>query len=267
MTDPASSLPNSSKDSLVDKPVHTSDGFLIGRIHTIDNDSVVVKRDMVTTIYYHIPRHKVREWDGHALWLNINDKESKIHILPAAYNKNIIDDSITFDLDKSIINELHAEAEKHGISFNTYVSHIIKRFLEWDRLETKAGIIPISKLVVRELFNSRTKEDIVDIARHIGNKAVEDTAEFIEEIKNKSLDLNSFLSWLEADMDSYSIEVRHTTAKDNGNHHTYILKHDAGENYSLYYKTVLESIFDQVLHKHIDVLTSNDTTLAFEFEK
>lgn len=77
--------------------------------------------------------------------------------------------------------------------------------------------------------------------------------------------MNCFLSWLEAEMDSYSIEIRHTI-KDNGNHHTYLLRHDAGENYSLYYKTVLELIFEEFT-KNIDIPTSNNTTLAFEFHK
>ncbi|HZA07381.1 MAG TPA: hypothetical protein VE619_06740 [Nitrososphaeraceae archaeon] len=48
--------------------------------------------------------------------------------------------------------------------------------------------------------------------------------------------------------------------------HTYILKHEAGENYSLYYKTVLELIFEKALQKIINILTSNNTTLVFEFE-
>lgn len=78
------------------------------------------------------------------------------------------------------------------------------------------------------------------------------------------LDLNSFLSWIEADMDRYSIEIRHTI-KDNGNHHAHILRHDARENYSLYYKTVLDLIFQEALQKRIYIITSNSTTVALNF--
>jgi hypothetical protein len=262
MTEP---LPvNSSRDDIINKPVHTRDGFLIGNIHTIDNDSIVVKRNTISTIYYHIPIHKIRGWDGHALWLNIDDKESKGHILPTD-SKKITADSMTFELDKSIANNIRSKAESQGVSLNTYVNQVIKRFLEWDRFEPKAGIIPISKPVLTELFNNRTKEEAIDIARSVGKKAVQNTAVFMEG-QEKALDLNYFLSWLEDEMDTYSIEIRHTI-KDNGNHHTYILRHDAGENYSLYFKTVLELIFGEALQKNIDVITSNNTTLAFEFKK
>jgi hypothetical protein len=65
-------------------------------------------------------------------------------------------------------------------------------------------------------------------------------------------------------MKNYSMEIRHIVIY-NGRHHTYILRHDAEENYSLYYQTVLELIFDEVL-KHIDIMASINTTLAFEFE-
>jgi hypothetical protein len=58
MTDPVLEL-NSSPDNFINKSVHTSDGVLIGNIHAIDKDSVVVKRDVVTTIYYHVPRQKL----------------------------------------------------------------------------------------------------------------------------------------------------------------------------------------------------------------
>ena len=252
------------RDEIINKPVHTSDGFLIGNIHTIDTHSVTVKRNTVTTIYYHIPMHKIREWDGHALWLNIDDKESKGHILPTD-SKNIAAGSMTFDLEESIANNIRSKAESEGVSLNTYVNQIIKRFLEWDRFESKAGIIPMSKPVLTELFNNRTKEEVIDIAKRVGKKAVQNTAEFVEG-EEAVRDLNSFLSWLEAEMDTYSLEIRHAV-KDNGNHHTYILRHDAGENYSLYYKTVLELIFEELLQKRINFLTSNNTTLAFEFHK
>jgi len=238
MTEPLS--PSSRKDNLINKPVHTRDGFVIGRVHTIDNDSVVVARNVVSTIFYQIPIHKVRGWDGHAFWLNMDDKESRGHILPTD-SKDSSAGSMTFDLDETVANRVYAEAQSQGINLNTYVNQIIKRFIEWDKFEPKAGLVLISKPVLTELFTNRTREEIIDMARRVGKNAVLSTARFMKD--RKLLDLNSFLSWLEEEMDNYSIEIRHTI-KDNGNHHTYILKHDAGENPSLYYKTVLELIFE-----------------------
>jgi hypothetical protein len=41
---------------------------------------------------------------------------------------------------------------------------------------------------------------VIDIARHVEKKAVQNTAVFME--GEKVLDLNSFLSWIEAEMDT-----------------------------------------------------------------
>jgi hypothetical protein len=66
-------------------------------------------------------------------------------------------------------------------------------------------------------------------------------------MKNK-MDLESFLSWLDVRMKNSSVEVNHSI---EGSTHTYILKHDLGENYSLFQKTVLGLIFNDVLRKRI----------------
>jgi hypothetical protein len=42
------------------------------------------------------------------------------------------------------------------------------------------------------------------------------------------------------------------------------MKHDLGENWSLYHKIVLELMFNEIFEKPIDVTTSN-TTVRFKF--
>jgi GrpB-like predicted nucleotidyltransferase (UPF0157 family) len=124
---------------------------------------------------------------------------------------------------------------------------------------------------VENLFDNLTKEEIIDIAKGVGKDAVENIAAKLMKDIDKHLDLNSFLQWLEAEMNSYAIEIRHivTTSRNHNNNilHRYILKHDAGENYSLYYKTVLDLIFRDVLQKRIDIKTTTNSLLAFEFEE
>lgn len=171
MTEPLSL--SSPKDNLINKPVHTRDGFLIGRIHIIDNGSIVVARSLVATIFYHIPMHKVREWDGHAFWLNIDDKESKGYILPTDSKNTRAGSSMTFDLDETVANKVYAEAQSQGINLNTYVNQIIKRFIEWDKFEPKAGLVPISKPLLTELFTNRSKEEIISMARRAGKNTVQ----------------------------------------------------------------------------------------------
>jgi hypothetical protein len=285
------------KDGIIYKSVHTSDGILIGNIYDIDNDTVVVEGHIVNTVYYHIPIEKVREWDGHALWLTMDDKESRKHILTSHTTSTkdsiITSESLELDLEEDILNQIIHGAESHGISPTSYTNQILKRCLEWDKFEPKAGIVPISKPVAKELFDNLSEEQIVSMAKNMSKNVLQKTViKFIrdkqkqqiveyeenqEKDKEKQkLDMNSFLLWLENEMNNYAVEIRHIisnkdddTSNNNSSssrHHTYILKHDAGYNYSLYYKTLLESIFNEVLRKHISTKIKS-TMLTFEFEE
>ena len=111
--------------------------------------------------------------------------------------------------------------------------------------------------VAAELFKKKSKQEILEIATGIGKNATNDAALFM---KNK-MNLESFLSWLDVRMKNSSVEVNHSI---EGSTHTYILKHELGENYSLFQKTVLELIFNDVLRKRIDCSFS-DTILSFRF--
>jgi hypothetical protein len=151
---------------------------------------------------------------------------------------------------------LRAESERHHTSLNTIVNQILQRYVEWDIYESKVGLISMFKPVVAELFKKTNKQEIIDLATSIGKNATNDAALFM---RNK-MDVDSFLSWLDVRMKNSSVEISHSI---EGSTHTYILKHDLGENYSLFYETILESIFNDILGKHIDCSYS-DRMLSFK---
>lgn len=105
----------------------------------------------------------------------------------------------------------------------------------------------VLKPVVTELFKKMSKQEIIELATSIGKSATNDAALFMK----SKIDLDSFLSWFDVRMKNSSVEISRSI---EGSTHTYILKHDLGENYSLFQKTVLELIFGDVLRKHIDLV-------------
>ncbi|HJT48747.1 MAG TPA: hypothetical protein VJ729_11250 [Nitrososphaeraceae archaeon] len=296
MTEP-SRLPYLIKH-IVDKSVHTNNGVHIGNIHSIDNDSVVVKGDIVSTVYYHIPIERVREWDGHALWLTMDDKESKKHILLSQSREDSINAQyMQLELDEDTLDQISQAAESHGVSQTSYINQIMKRYLEWHRIEPNANIVTMSRPVLKELFGNLGEEQILSMAKNTAKNALLKTVRLVsdqqrqtqEEKKgNKNLDMNSFLSWLENQMNNYAIELRHIISKEEDKdgwnrhlsnntrdndrtshlrrYHKYVLKHDIGSNYSLYFKTLLESIFNEKLQKHISIKTAS-SMLTFEFQE
>ena len=167
--------------------------------------------------------------------------------------------TMTFRIDEDVLNKLRAESENRETSLNTFVNQIFKRYVEWDMFESKVGMIPIAKPIVVELFGKMKKDEVKDMAARIGKNVVRDIALFMK----GDMDLESFLSWLEARMKASSIEINHTIK--NGTH-TIILKHDLGENWSLYHKTVLELIFSEVLDKNIN-FEYNAGMISFKFSE
>jgi hypothetical protein len=164
---------------------------------------------------------------------------------------------MTFRIDEDVLNKLRTESGHRETSLNTFVNQIFKRYVEWDMFESKVGMVPIAKPIIVELFGKMTKEEIVDMANRIGKNVVRDIALFMK----GDIDLNSFLSWFEARMKASSIEINHNI---KGHNHTFIVKHDLGENWSLYHKTVLGLIFHEVLDKKVD-FDFNAGMISFRF--
>jgi hypothetical protein len=158
---------------------------------------------------------------------------------------------MTFRLDSNILQKIYDKAEQDDISINSLVNHILKRYVEWDMYENKSGMVPVSKPVVKDLFGRLSKEEVIDISTKIAKNSVYDLALFM---KGK-VDPDSFISWFLSRMKSCS-EIASTN--ENGIS-TFILKHELGENWSLYHKTVIESIFNDFLHKPIHISTTGST--------
>jgi hypothetical protein len=88
MTTPQPTVPTKGHwIELINESVHTTDDIDIGDIDAVSRDFIVVKRGYVNIHYYYIPISKVEGWDGHVLWLKINEDEVKRN-----YQRDIVPD-------------------------------------------------------------------------------------------------------------------------------------------------------------------------------
>ncbi len=168
--------------------------------------------------------------------------------------------TMTFRIEESTMDLLRIESENREVSLNTLVNQILRRYVEWDMYEAKVGMLPIAKPVVSALFGEISKDQVVELAKKVGKNAVHDIALFMK----SRMDLPSFLSWFEMRMKSSSIEFSRNRLANGTN--TYVMRHDLGYNWSLYHKTLLELIFNEVLQKRIDVKIT-PTTIMLSFDE
>ncbi|MGB8172980.1 MAG: hypothetical protein WCF01_10160, partial [Nitrososphaeraceae archaeon] len=61
--------------------------------------------------------------------------------------------SITFRLDTLIVGELQREADLKELSLNVLVNQVLRRYVEWDRYESKLGMMPIPKTMLATLID------------------------------------------------------------------------------------------------------------------
>ena len=77
------------------------------------------------------------------------------------------------------------------------------------------------------------------------------------------IDQDSFIDWFISRMKNSSASVVSKSAGSSPK--VYVIKHDMGENWSLYHKTIMEAVFSNILQKPIQV-SMTESTLTLEFE-
>jgi len=176
---------------------------------------------------------------------------------------------ITLRLDKEIELRLRSEADSQDTSINAITNKALRRYVEWNAFEHKSGMIPVSAPVLIELLHRISDEEIVNIAKTAGKDAARD----ITLLTKGKIDADSFISWFLARMKNCSAieEIKDSRMISNGNDirhssRTYVLKHQLGYKWSLFHKTVLESIFHEILTTPIETKIT-DCILMFRIKE
>ena len=239
------------------KFVHSVDGDLVGVLDSINDDGLVVKKEVIGSILYKIPFNKLKKCDEHGVWLNLSHKQVLENHSNLKNKSAVSTETVTFRINRSMINNIKIESENRMISTNDFLNQIFKRFVEWNRYEPIVGMVHIPKPVVIELFNKKSDDEVIQMAQTIGKDTISNTVLLMKGTN----DLKTFLIWIEAEMNTHSLHIRHTIEKGL---HKYIIKHDLGYKFSLYYKTIINSIFRELLKDKITFTISSELIL-FEF--
>jgi hypothetical protein len=89
------------------------------------------------------------------------------HVLSILNDRNTTKKSITksFRIDEDVIRKIEDEAKNNNTSLNAEINNILRKYVDWDMLADKVGMLPITKPIVYEIFqNIMTKEQVIDLA-------------------------------------------------------------------------------------------------------
>lgn len=178
--------------------------------------------------------------------------------------------SVTFRLDSSVIDELQTEADNREISLNVLVNQVLKRYTEWDRFETKIGMMPVPKVILSSLVDrcisfakssgikdiDRYRDDIIKQAAQLAFGLMKDSVLFMK----RQYNLWVVLAVLEEYMKVSGIKADHRI--EGSRKHVFVIQHELGENWSLFTKELLLLIFQNLANVKAEISTTPNTTVA-----
>ena len=180
--------------------------------------------------------------------------------------------SITFRLDSHTIDELQREADQNQISLNVLVNQALKRYSDWDRYENRIGMMPVPKAMLTSLIdkavdmakkNGIKEEDIGPIRDQIIKQAAEIAFGIMKDVvlfMKKQYNLWVVLAVLEEYMKVSGINSDHRV--EDGRKHVFVIKHELGENWSLFTKELLKLIFENLAEARAEINITANMTIA-----
>jgi hypothetical protein len=128
-------------------------------------------------------------------------------ILVTKNNKSV---NLSCRIEKTIYDELLADAKKKGISLNSLMSSIAKHHITWKRYADEIGFVPIKRMIGK-IFKHLDKKSIETIANDLGGTV---PRELLFMTYDK-MDFDNFMQILEINALRFGV-VKHTN--ENGIH-------------------------------------------------
>ena len=181
--------------------------------------------------------------------------------------------SITFRLETNTIEELQTEAEYRETSLNVLINQILRRYSNWERYESKMGMLPIPKIMISSMLDEAIKsgkENGIDDITQFRNSLIKELSQiaftFLKDsvlLIKKNYNLFTVLEVLEQYMKVVGINSDHRV-EDDGKH-IYVIQHKLGENWSLFIKEFLILIFENLGKVKVEISSTQNTTVAKVF--
>ena len=146
-------------------------------------------------------------------------------------------ESITFRLESRILDNLKKKAKHDKVTLNTLVSQIIADYFDWSMTAIDAGWMVMPKMTVKTAFEMLSQDEILTLS----DATYQEKKEMFIFMRGKN-DEQSFLSILRMRAEKSGFHLRELQ-KDGKT--TFIIQHDMGRNYSLFCKSLYETIMHQ----------------------
>lgn len=164
----------------------------------------------------------------------------------------------TFRIEKEILEKLRVDADEEKISLNALVNQVLSQHIEWDAPAKKSGFVPLPKILLMKVMNYLTDEQIVQVSEYMVKNEIKDIILTLRNEHNVKSFLNVIESWAKTSGFPFSHEDKGSST------HRYVISHNMGKNWSLYYGIIFTRILEELGVSHINFEITNKN-LNFNF--
>lgn len=167
-------------------------------------------------------------------------------------------ETISFRLDQALRSSLEDEARKVGTSLNALASNIFQHHTSWGRYANGLGLIPVSKDLLRSVFQKLSKEAIAEVAKEAAVSSGSEHILFLFQEINFDTVLRFLDLWrAKFDASQHRIDLRK---------HYYTIHHDVNRHYSLFVREFVNALIQNTIPRLVsfEAVTPNAVTFSFE---
>jgi hypothetical protein len=160
---------------------------------------------------------------------------------------------LTVRVPRAVREKLDAESQMSGITLNTLVSQIVTKHTEWDRFARDVGFASITKAFLRSVLEHLSDKTISTIAVTTCRGAMRDAMIYM----NGKMEYSAFIKTMDLWLSAANVPFRHMT--DDEGQDMYIVQHQLGYKWSIYFGTVANSVLNEIGYRTDGQVTTNDS--------
>ena len=161
-------------------------------------------------------------------------------------------------LDRTVYDLLKVDAKNKGVSLNSLMNSIAKKYVSWEKYADGIGFIPLAKDTVRLLLENLEERKLLKIADHLGKTI---PRELILLMFNR-IDFNSIISFLEITSSRYGM-VQHNI---NGDVHELLVYHGVNKQFSQFLAEGIKAMAED-LSFEVNIMTADSKILAVRIKE
>ena len=173
-------------------------------------------------------------------------------------NNNHNSSTLSSRIDKDVFEKLTNYANSTGISMNSLVNSILKKFIVLEQFHDDIGLVPMTKRTLKKIFRTMDDETIKKIANDVGGTVPQE----LIYLSYNRFDFENLMNMIEIS-DSRFGKVKYTV---NDSKYTLTILHGISENFSKFLAETHQSLADDLSLK-FTVQHLDHNMICVEFEK